>query len=74
VLRLERKGRAGKEVTCAELRGLSSADLAEWLKELKQRLGCGGSVENETIVLQGDQRQRLKTLLLERGVKSISSG
>jgi translation initiation factor 1 len=74
VLRLERKGRAGKEVTCAELRDLRPADLARWVKELKQQLGCGGSVEGETLVLQGDQRQRLKTLLLQQGVKSVSIG
>jgi translation initiation factor 1 len=74
VLRLARKGRAGKEVTCVELRDLSSAELLEWLKELKQRLGCGGSLDGDTLVLQGDQRQRLRTFLLERGVKSLSVG
>ncbi len=72
VIRLERKGRGGKEVTVVEQLQLAPLDLARWLKELKQSLGCGGAVEESALVFQGDQRQRLKDALLARGVRRIS--
>src|SRR5688572_13745131 len=54
VVRIERKGRGGKEVTIVEKLGLKEADLERWCKELKQALGCGGAVDGDMIVLQGD--------------------
>jgi translation initiation factor 1 len=71
VIRLERKGRGGKEVTVVEQLGLEPPDLALWLRELKQSLGCGGAVEESALVFQGDQRKRLKAALLARGVRRI---
>jgi len=72
VVRYERKGRRGKEATVVEKLGLAPAVLETWLKELKQSLGCGGVVEEETLVLQGDQRTRLPALLTARGVAKIT--
>ncbi len=74
VVRLERKGRRGKEVTCVEQLELPSEALEEWLKELKHTLGCGGTIEDGVIVLQGDHRERLPSILTARGVKKISVG
>ncbi len=74
VVRKERKGRGGKEVTVVEQLGLSAGELEKWLKELKQALGCGGSVEDGALVLQGDHRGRLEVLLRDRGVKKVSVG
>ncbi len=37
-------------------------------------LGCGGAVERDTIVLQGDLRQRLPELLTARGVGRVTIG
>jgi translation initiation factor 1 len=74
VVRLERKGRGGKEVTVVEQLGLAGAQLDEWLQALKSGLGCGGSVEGDAIVLQGDQRKRLPRLLEERGVQRVTVG
>jgi translation initiation factor 1 len=74
VVRLERKGRRGKEVTVVEQLGLPAAALREWLKALKGALGCGGAVEGDALVLQGDHRDRVRTLLEERGVRRISVG
>ena len=31
-------------------------------KELKKRLGTGGTVKGNVIILQGDQRKRIKTI------------
>lgn len=72
VIRYERKGHGGKEVTRVEQLGLRAADLERWLKEAKQGLGCGGVVDGDTLVLQGDQRERLKVWLEKRGVGRIS--
>jgi translation initiation factor 1 len=74
VVRMERKGRGGKEVTVVEQLGLRPKELDEWLKALKNALGCGGAVEGETLVLQGDQRKRLPAILEGRGVRKVISG
>ena len=74
VVRMERKGRGGKEVTVVEQLGLSGKDLERWLKALKSALGCGGSVEEDSLVLQGDHRPRVKQLLEARGVKKVTLG
>jgi len=74
VVRMERKGRGGKEVTVVEQLGLSAAELEKWLKALKGGLGCGGTVEEDTLVLQGDQRERLPALLEARGVRRVTVG
>ena len=72
VVRYERKHRGGKEVTLVEKLALAAKDLETWCRELKQALGCGGSVEEESIVLQGDQRKRLPDLLTKRGVAKVT--
>jgi translation initiation factor 1 len=72
VVRLERKGRGGKEATCIEKLGLPADELERWCSELKKALGCGGSVERDAIVLHGDLRQRLEPLLRARGVRKVT--
>ncbi len=74
VVRLERKQRRGKEVTIVDKLGISPSELESWCKELKQALGCGGAVDGETIVLQGDLRQRVATLLTDRGIPKVTLG
>jgi translation initiation factor 1 len=74
VVRMERKGRGGKEATVVEQLGLPARELERWLKELKAALGCGGGIEEGNLVLQGDQRERLRAILERRGVRRISVG
>jgi translation initiation factor 1 len=74
VVRMERKGRGGKEVTVIEQLDLPAKDLERWLKALKSALGCGGTIEDGSIVLQGDHRPRAKDLLAARGVKKVTVG
>jgi translation initiation factor 1 len=71
VVRYERSGRGGKEVTVIEQLGLKEAELLIWLKQLKAALGCGGSIETDAIMLQGDHRQRLPAILKDRGVRKV---
>src|SRR5215470_7377749 len=74
VVRMERKGRGGKEVTVVDKLGLRPAELEAWCHDLKQALGCGGSVDGDLIVLQGDLRARLPAVLTARGVAKVTVG
>jgi len=74
VVRMERAGRGGKEATVIEQIDLSPAEREKWLTALKAALGCGGKIEGDTLMLQGDQRERLKPLLAARGVKRVTIG
>lgn len=74
VVRMERSGRGGKEVTVIDQLGIPPMDREKWLKALKASLGCGGVVEGETLVLQGDHRKRLAPILTARGVRKIIIG
>jgi len=72
VVRLERSGRGGKDVTVIKHLALGQAQREAWLKALKAGLGCGGSFEGDALVSQGDQRERLPKLLAARGVKKVT--
>jgi translation initiation factor 1 len=74
VVRLERTGRGGKEATVIEQIELTPAERTVWLGALKSALGCGGKVEGEALMLQGDHRKRLPGLLAARGVKKVTVG
>ena len=67
IVRLDRHGRGGKQVTLVEgFRGREE-DLAGLGRSLKTRCGVGGSVKDGVIVIQGDFRDRLTALLGEMG-------
>jgi translation initiation factor 1 len=74
VVRLERKGRGGKEATVIEKLELSLRERERWLSELKSALGCGGAVEGDSLALQGDLRDRVKDWLERRGVRKVTLG
>ena len=65
-LSLSKKQRGGKEVTLITGFIGSSADLEALGKTLRQRCGVGGSQDGE-IIIQGDQRQKLLTILPSLG-------
>jgi len=71
VVRLERKGRGGKEATVIEKLALSPSALEGWANALKRALGCGGCVEGDALVVQGDQRERVARWLEARGVRKV---
>ena len=74
VVRMERKGRGGKEVTVVDKLALPPVELERWCRELKQALGCGGSVDGDVIVLQGDLRPRIGAVLEARGIGRVTIG
>jgi len=71
VVQLQRAGR-GKEVTVVTQLNLNEAERDRWLKALKSSLGCGCHVEGDTLVLQGDQRDRVRAWLSARGVRKVT--
>jgi translation initiation factor 1 len=74
VVRLERKGRRGKEVTVVEQLELSASEKEAWLADMRRALGCGGTLEEGALVLQGDHRPRVESYLRGRGVARVSVG
>ena len=69
ILSRESKGRGGKTVTAVSFRGSPPSDLNALAKELRTSLGCGGTVEGERILLQGDQTARAEAWLAARGTR-----
>lgn len=74
VLRRERAGRGGKTVTVIEGIVLDDDPLATLVTTLKRSLGCGATLEDGAIVLQGDVVERAAALLRERDVGDIILG
>lgn len=72
VVRMERTGRGGKVVTVVDKLGLPPRELEKWLTDLKRSLGCGGVIEADRLVLQGDSRERVGALLEARGVRKVT--
>ncbi len=71
---LERAGRGGKSVSVITGLGGSAASRAELLKQLKGKLGTGGALKGDTLEIQGDQRDKLVTLLNELGYAAKRAG
>ena len=66
----EKKGRGGKEVTIlADFKGIDDEKIKELASRLKQALGAGGSCRDGEILIQGDRRERLATILEKEGFK-----
>jgi translation initiation factor 1 len=74
VVRRERKGRGGKTATVVEGIRVSPSALERMARELRRALGCGASVEDGCLVVQGDQVARVERWLVERGAPRVVVG
>lgn len=74
VVRLERKGRGGKTVTVIEGLPASGKEGEKILKQLKTKLGTGGTARGGLLEIQGDHRDAVIVELARMGYKPKRSG
>lgn len=74
VCKYEKKGRNGKPVTLIEGFEGSDEDLKKISKKIKTQLGIGGSEKDGVIIIQGDNRDKIMTILKEMGYKTKRVG
>ena len=66
---IEKKGRNGKTATIIEGFTIPDRDVEEIAKELKKKIGTGGSSRGGEILLQGDWREKAANILRSKGFK-----
>lgn len=66
-LRMEKKGRGGKVVTVVYDLPQNQAFLRDLAGELKRACGAGGAVSENTVEIQGDLRDRIRSVLEKKG-------
>jgi translation initiation factor 1 len=73
-IQASRKGRKGKTVT--EITGFQTSEntLKELLKKLKGVCGCGGTLKDNILEIQGDHCQKILPILIQLGYKAKISG
>lgn len=74
ICKFEKKGRNGKPVTVIEGFEGSDSDLKTISKKIKTTLGIGGSEKDGTIVIQGDNRDKIMKMLQDMGYKTKRVG
>lgn len=69
VIRIQRQtsGRKGKGVCVIFGLDLDDNELNKLAAELKKKCGCGGSVKNGAIEIQGDKKDLLKQIIESKG-------
>lgn len=73
-LHRESSGRGGKAVTLVKNLILTEDDLKTLAKKLKQECGSGGTVRGGVIEIQGEQREKIKSVLQKLGYKVKIAG
>jgi translation initiation factor 1 len=74
LVRLDRKGRGGKSVTVIEGLQIPQKEREALLKQLKTKLGTGGTVKDTCLEIQGDHCDALMAALEKLGYPTKRSG
>jgi translation initiation factor 1 len=74
-IRRETGGRGGKTVTIVDgFIGIGLPEKELLAKKMRAACGCGGTVKDGTIEIQGDQREKIATILAEAGFRPVFAG
>lgn len=74
-IRRETGGRGGKTVTTASgFVGIGQPEKEQLAKKMRAACGCGGTVKDGQIEIQGDQREAVARILLEAGFRPVFAG
>lgn len=74
LIRRETKGRGGKSVTTISNLQLNKDESKELAKIIKRYCHTGGTIKNDMIEIQGDQREKVKEILVSLGYKVKFAG
>ena len=74
-IRRETGGRGGKTVTVVDgFVGIGLPEKEALAKKMRAACGCGGTVKDGTIEIQGDQRETVARILGEAGFRPVFAG
>lgn len=73
-IRRETKGRKGKGVCTISGVDMNDSELKKLCSELKKACGTGGSVKQGIIEIQGDKRDKIKHILVDKGMSVKFAG
>ena len=70
IVTIDRRHRGGKQVTIVSGFSDNFQGIDQLGKTLKEKCGCGGSVKEGVIIIQGDNRDKLVSFLNDMGHKA----
>ncbi len=71
----EKGGRGGKTVTVVDgFTGIGLPEKEQLAKKMRAACGCGGTVKEGRIEIQGDQREAVAKILSEAGFRPVFAG
>ncbi len=74
-IRRETGGRSGKTVTVIDgFVGIGLPEKEQLAKKMRGACGCGGTVKDGAIEIQGDQRETIARILTEAGFRPVFAG
>lgn len=74
-IRRETGGRGGKTVTVISgFVGIGLPEKEQLAKKIRGACGCGGTVKDGDIEIQGDQRETIARILTEAGFRPVFAG
>jgi translation initiation factor 1 len=74
-VRRETGGRGGKTVTVVDgFVGIGLPEKEQLTKKMRAACGCGGTVKEGAIEIQGDQREKIAAILSEAGFRPVFAG